>query len=510
MSIKGTFDSYYASYLLKLFHSEKKSGELSVKKEKDETTVYFSEGNVVYATSTLKELRLGAFLIQQEIITPEQHEMCIEISKARKSPLGKILLEKGYLTSVELKQIIGEQIEQILFNLLLWEKGNFEFSESDTPHKGVDITPIDILALIEDASQRIEEMTVLLKQIPNDQMIFKMADDVSEAGEIKLNASEWRVLALVNGQRPVKQLVEDSGFEEFEVYKVLSSLLATGHIQEHNKTSSIPSKKSESEEIDMHMDLSDLEDVEKTDEPGEPPPLENKLTAEKKTKIKEPIKKKITTEPPKKEVKSEPPENKESSPPPELPEAPKDEDKRKDAEVEAEPAQSRESETKSEPEKPPARTDISESDLSEMIMVYIDILKPIQKILENELGMEAFSIIEDSKRQLNSHQKRILKNFRADNPGAANIHEVIDAINETPESEDAHQLVILSFSNLIQKILLKVPDILGVQPTRKMLQEIERVIYHIDNEQSEMVKKTTIIDGIKDVLLETERVLNKQ
>jgi len=42
------------------------------------------------------------------------------------------------------------------------------------------------------------------------------------------------------------------------------------------------------------------------------------------------------------------------------------------------------------------------------------------------------------------------------------------------------------------------------------MQEIERVIYHIDNEQSEMIKKTTIIDGIKDILLETERVLSKQ
>ena len=96
MSIKGTFASYYASNLLKLFNSEKKSGELIVRKGKDETTVYMAGGNVVYATSTQKELRLGAFLISQEIITPEQHEMCIEISKARKSPLGKILLEKGY------------------------------------------------------------------------------------------------------------------------------------------------------------------------------------------------------------------------------------------------------------------------------------------------------------------------------------------------------------------------------------------------------------------------------
>ena len=65
MSLKGTFASYYTSSLLKLFNSEKKSGEFIVRKGKDETTVYMAEGNVVYATSTQKELRLGAFLISQ-------------------------------------------------------------------------------------------------------------------------------------------------------------------------------------------------------------------------------------------------------------------------------------------------------------------------------------------------------------------------------------------------------------------------------------------------------------
>jgi hypothetical protein len=487
MSLKGTFASYYASSLLKLFNLEKKSGELVVKKGRNETTVYLAEGNVVYATSTQKELRLGAFLINQEIITPEQHEMCIEISKARKSPLGKILLEKGYLTSVELKQIIGEQIEQIIFSLLLWEKADFEFKESDTPHKGVDIAPINILNLIEDASQRIADMTVLLKQIPNDMIIFKMADDVSDAGEIKLNANEWRVLALVNGQRTVRQLVAESGYEEFEVYKILSSLLATGHIQEQSKKPDSKRKEVDSEKTDMQLEATHIEvDTEIADEEEikeEPPPLENKLTAQKKTEDIKPV---VTDES----------------------EKPKEEEWDADTETGSEIIE--DDKLESQPETRSAGIAVSESELSEMVTVYIDILKPIHKILESELGMEAFSIIDDSKRQLNSNQKRILKNFRAENPSASNIHEIIEAIKESPDEEDNFQLIIISFNTLIQKVLLRVPDILGVQPTRKMLQEIERVIYHIDNEQSEIIKKTTIIGGIKDILLETERVLSKQ
>lgn len=491
MSIKGTFESYYSSGLLKLLNSEKKSGELVIKKGKDETTVYLAEGNVVYATSTLKELRLGTFLISQEIITPEQYDMCTEISKARKSPLGKILLEKGYLTSVELKQIIGEQIEQIIFNLLLWEKGDFEFVESDTPHKGVDITPINILNLIEDASQRIEEMTILLKQIPNDQIVFKMADVVDGTGEIKLNANEWRILALVNGHRNVRELVAESGFEEFEVYKVLSSLLATGHIQENKSEHDTKKDIAETQELDLQENTkNDQETV------IEESTVENKLTPEKIISTVKPDKS------PEQEVKKEeiPDEKKEIEKEIQKKETVKENKLKPKVDKTSKPSDMDDSK----------RIDISESDVSEIVMVYIDILKPVQKILENELGMEAFAIIDDSKRQLNSHQKRVLKNFRAENPSASNIHEIIDAISESPDIDEGYELIILSFNSLIQKVLLRVPDILGVQPTRKMLQEIERVIYHIDNEQSGVIQKASIIEGIKDILLETERVLSKQ
>lgn len=493
MSIKGTFELYYTSGILKLLNNEEKSGELVVSKGKDEITVYFSEGNIVYATSTQKELRLGYFLINKEIITPDQHEMCMEISKARKSPLGKILLEKGYLTSVELKQIIAEQIEQIIFSLLLWEKGGFEFKESDTPHKGVDISPIDIHSLIDEASQRIEEMTVLLKQIPNDQLVFKMADVVKDDGEIKLNAGEWRILALVNGERTVRQLIKDSGFEEYEVYKVLSSLLATGHIVESDRKN------------DAFKTTSDLKEAAGKPETDNVPPAPK---TESQLKNKTQIEKQIVDVKPDVKVEKKIQKTMETEVNPVTEEG-------SFHETEKIPPIPPASKTLTSKAEKPARDiivddDFSESGISEMVTVFIDIIKPIQKILENELGMEAYSIVDNCKRQLNSHQKRILKNFRTDNPSATNIHEIIDAVKESESVDGGYQLIIQSFNTLIQKILLKVPDILGVQPTRKMLQEIERVIYHIDNEQTEMVKKNAIIDGIKDILLETERVLSKQ
>jgi hypothetical protein len=50
--------------------------------------------------------------------------------------------------------------------------------------------------------------------------------------EVKINANEWRILSLIDGRRTVRQLIDESGFDDFTAYKVLYSFVSSGFIQE--------------------------------------------------------------------------------------------------------------------------------------------------------------------------------------------------------------------------------------------------------------------------------------
>jgi hypothetical protein len=74
-------------------------------------------------------------------------------------------------------------------------------------------------------------MSILRKNIPNDRIIFRTAENVQDNTEIKLNANEWKALRLIDGARSVRQLIDESGFDEFLSYKTLYALLSSGLIE---------------------------------------------------------------------------------------------------------------------------------------------------------------------------------------------------------------------------------------------------------------------------------------
>ena len=43
--------------------------------------------------------------------------------------IGKILLDKGYITLDVLKEYNQKQVEEIPYNILFWKKGKFEYKE---------------------------------------------------------------------------------------------------------------------------------------------------------------------------------------------------------------------------------------------------------------------------------------------------------------------------------------------------------------------------------------------
>jgi hypothetical protein len=74
-------------------------------------------------------------------------------------------------------------------------------------------------------------MSILRKNIPNDNIIFRTSEQVQDNTEIKLNANEWKVLRLIDGGRSVRQIIDECGYDDFLVYKTLYFLLSSGLIE---------------------------------------------------------------------------------------------------------------------------------------------------------------------------------------------------------------------------------------------------------------------------------------
>lgn len=231
MDLQGSFESLFLTSLLQLLCDENKSGVLRVTSGAKESKVFFKNGTIVYAISSEKQSRLGYLLRNNGLISAEQLQKCLELSREQKESLGKTLVDTGCLSRETLDEYNKKQIEEILYNILFWDQGQFEYKDCALNLTGMLVTELNPMRLILEASRRIDEMSVLTKQIPSDDVIFKISDKNKQTQEIKFTANEWRVMTLVDGSRTVRQIVNESGYDSFAVYKILYSLLSYGLIE---------------------------------------------------------------------------------------------------------------------------------------------------------------------------------------------------------------------------------------------------------------------------------------
>ena len=232
MNLQGDFEGLNLASILQLLCNDQKTGVLTVTRDDEESRVFFEQGTIIYASASLKEARLGSLMRNDGIISLQQLQKCLAHAKEEKMHLGKIMVDKGYISLDTLKKYNTKQVETILYNLLFWKQGKFEYKDAKLNLKGMIVTQLNPMKLILEASRRIDELSVLQESIPSDKLIFKMSGKVQSKDEIKLNANEWRILSLIDGTRTVRQIITQSGYDEFAVYKIFFSVISSGLIEQ--------------------------------------------------------------------------------------------------------------------------------------------------------------------------------------------------------------------------------------------------------------------------------------
>ncbi|MEW5736776.1 MAG: DUF4388 domain-containing protein [Thermodesulfobacteriota bacterium] len=226
MQLKGSFESTSLASILQMLHNDSKTGELKLTSGEREVVLFLRQGNVVFVRGSGMETRVGTLLRSKGIITAQQLQEALAVARDKKQILGKTLVEMGFITEDMLRKVLHKQAEDLIFAVFLWEAGQFDYNDVGPLPTGLQETRLDIMGVILEATRRIDEMRVLRKGIESDQIIFRISDRFGEKERLKFNAIEWRFLSLIDGTRSVRQLIFESGYEDFAVYKVLNSLLS--------------------------------------------------------------------------------------------------------------------------------------------------------------------------------------------------------------------------------------------------------------------------------------------
>jgi len=232
MSIKGNLETFYLTSLLQMLNYDQKTGKLTIKSAANEVQIFLHEGDIVFATEAQKTNRLGDLLKDNGMISQQVLNECLALSRKNKQGLGKTLVQQGHISLENLNAFLLKQAENTIYNVFLWTQGEFEYRDQELNLKGVVGNKLNIMNLLLEASRRIDEIEIFKKQIPSEAGVLKIAGNADQdAGDIKLNPDEWRILSLIDGKSTVRQIIDRSGFDDFTAYKHLNSLIASGRVE---------------------------------------------------------------------------------------------------------------------------------------------------------------------------------------------------------------------------------------------------------------------------------------
>jgi len=230
MTLQGDFETLFLASILQLLCNEGKTGILRASNGETRIQTFIRKGAIICVMGSQKKVRLGYLLTSGGLISEEQLQASLAEAQQSKQALGKVVVQKQYLSEQKLKELIHKQAEELVFNMLLWQKGHFVYEDAELNLDGLMITHLNLMKVIMEATRRVDEMSILLKRIEHDQVVYRIAAKSVENEALKLNAVERHILTLIDGARTLRQIVIASQEEDFLVYKAMYSLISSGLI----------------------------------------------------------------------------------------------------------------------------------------------------------------------------------------------------------------------------------------------------------------------------------------
>ena len=229
MAIEGALSDVSLADISQLLAMGGKTGCLSLTDQANFGYIYFEDGRVVYASVLNRPDRLGELLVKNEVIDRDQLSAAMEKqAHQRGKRLGELLVESEALPQEDLDKYISMQIEEAVYLVFQWNQGTFQFQPDVAPDETAMRVSISIDALLMEGARRVDEWSVMEKKISSMDLVFALERDPLEEEGIDLTEAQQRIIPLIDGERSVNDLVDQSGLQEFDTGKALYGLIQAG------------------------------------------------------------------------------------------------------------------------------------------------------------------------------------------------------------------------------------------------------------------------------------------
>jgi DNA-binding response OmpR family regulator len=262
LALAGDLASVPIGAVLQMLQVECKTGVLAVSNTRSEVTITMRSGliDLVQSRGVGDEFRLGRFFVEEQIVTPAEIDAILRDARgfrtgetpsladaptptsayfdsmvpptngeasSKRVLLGDALTQSGLVTEEQLKSALARQSSELIYEVLRWPKGWFEFRITLAPSLALSAQlGLPVASVVMEGFRRVDEWRLVEQGLGSFESVL-MRDPVAiDALPIdELARPERVVLEVIDGQRTIRDIIAASHMSSFDACRILLQFL---------------------------------------------------------------------------------------------------------------------------------------------------------------------------------------------------------------------------------------------------------------------------------------------
>ena len=234
MGVSGNLKTMLPGDLLQWLSLGQKTGTLVVARQAVEKKIFFKAGRVISSATNDPREYLGQFLMSHGFLSEEELRKAMEVQQQSGILLGKILVTIGLMAEQDLQRLMRIKAEEEIYDVFLWEDGDFHFIDGELPQMQMIPLKIDVTGIIMEGTRRVDEWPRIREVVEHDGMIPAIVKPVEPAAD--LEDVQSTVLHAIDGKRNITQIMLESRASSFVVCSTVYMLVREGFIRVEDPT----------------------------------------------------------------------------------------------------------------------------------------------------------------------------------------------------------------------------------------------------------------------------------
>ena len=201
MEFSGRLSAFPMGDLLQWARNDRCTGALVVRRSEREKRIFFYSGDVVGCLSNDPAEFYGQHLLLNGHLGEEQLLQGLSHCTTRGVRLGAALVELGMLPAEVVQQTLRAQIEDVICDLFLWQRGIFYFQAEMPQEEEILPEPINALGLAMEGTRWLDEVARIRRVLVHDGVVLRSGE--RWPGDGGLTPIQRRLVEAVDGATPL-------------------------------------------------------------------------------------------------------------------------------------------------------------------------------------------------------------------------------------------------------------------------------------------------------------------